>query len=109
MLSGGDSVVANEMRQADRGWTPSHTLVFTFNTAPGLRRRPGRHAPSVRATAHRAYTPWMRAKFRRTARVKSAEVILAWCIEGTRLWLDEDAGGVIALPSSVIDLPRRPH
>ena len=34
MLSGGDSVVANEMRQADKEWTPSHTLVFTSNTAP---------------------------------------------------------------------------
>jgi putative DNA primase/helicase len=45
-LSRGDSVVANEMRMADKEWVPTHTLIFTSNTAPdfgndpdGMRRR----------------------------------------------------------------------
>ena len=35
-LSGGDSLVANEMYQADKEWTPTHTLLFTSNTEPNF-------------------------------------------------------------------------
>jgi P4 family phage/plasmid primase-like protien len=104
-LSGGDPVIANEMRQADKEWFATHTLLFTSNTAPNF----GDDADGF----SRRYVPlptgperWLDDKDGKYARNlrKNPEGILAWLLEGTRMWQEEDHGALIALPPSVIEL-----
>jgi P4 family phage/plasmid primase-like protien len=103
-LSGGDPQVANEMRMNDAQWVPTHTLLFTSNNAPNFGVDPDGF--------YRRYIPFQTAE--RDTGVKSsgsyeaelreeAAGILAWAIEGTQLWLDEDDGDDIALPQSIVD------
>jgi P4 family phage/plasmid primase-like protien len=103
-LSGGDPQVANEMRMADREWSPSHTLLFTSNTAinfdgdtDGMARR---YVPlSTRSKAvdnpSGSYEKDLLA---------DPDGIFMFALEGLDMWQDEHQGKMISLPQSVIDL-----
>jgi len=100
-LTGGDKIKAHLMRENDETFDPSHTLVFTSNLAPdfgtdteGVERRyvPFMTGPKQKATP--GYEDALKAE---------AEGILAWCIEGCRLWLEEDGGGEIPLTVEQIE------
>ncbi len=102
-LSGGDTLVANEMRMADSKWVPSHTMFFTSNVAPDFDGDvvgiPRRYVPL--ATGPQRQDPdgdYVKRVLRQS------EGWLAWAIEGTRMWLEEDDGGLITLPKRVIEL-----
>lgn len=103
-LTGGDVQVAHEMRANDSEWVPTHTLLFTSNNAPNFDEDPDGF--------YRRYVPFQTAA--RPGDVKSSGAyeaalreeavgILAWVIEGTQLWLDEDGGDDIKLPQVMID------
>ena len=94
-LSGGDTLVANKMRQNDEAWEPTHTLFMTSNWAPnfgsgddteGMRRRyrPLRTGPTITDEEMAADPEWEEKIY------AEAEGILAWVIEGCRKWY---AGG----------------
>ena len=102
-LSGGDTLVANEMRMADSKWVPSHTMFFTSNTAPNF--------DGDVVGMERRYVPLPTGPKRQDPDgtyikrvLDQSEGWLAWAVEGTRMWLEEDSGGLIALPDRVVDL-----
>ena len=103
-LSGGDPQVAHAMREDDTEWVPTHTLLFTSNNAPNFDEDPDgfyrRYIPF--STAERASGVKASGSYEAALRDEAAGV-LAWAIEGTQLWLDEDDGNDIALPQSIID------
>ena len=90
-LSGGDTIIANEMRQKDQAWRPTHSLFFTANQAPnfgsgdetkGMRRRyrPLMTGPTLTSEEKRRNQGWEGKLY------DEAEGILAWAIEGCYLW-----------------------
>ena len=102
-LSGGDSLIAHEMRMADQRWVPTHTLLFTSNTAPnfdndteGMYRR---YVPFTTRLPVMDSGGWYEEDLR-----EDLSGILMWCVRGTAGWLSEDDGSVIALPESVREL-----
>ncbi len=103
-LSGGDTVIANEMHKADSKWVPTHTLFFSSNVEPDFGNDPDgqrrRYVPLPTGPERWEDDDGMYARRLRS----NLEGILAWCIEGTRMWLEEDGGGRIALPTKVTDL-----
>lgn len=104
-LSGGDTVIANEMRMADSKWVPTHTLFFSSNVEPDFGNDPEgqrrRYVPLP--TGPERWEDDTDGMYARKLR-SNLEGILAWCIDGTRLWLEEDGGGRIVLPTKVTDL-----
>jgi P4 family phage/plasmid primase-like protien len=94
-LTGGDTQIANSMRQDDITWTPTHTLFMTSNDPPDFggdvtgmwrRYRPMPTGDTIEAVA--GYE---------VALASEVEGILAWAIEGTQLWLEEDNGADIPM------------
>lgn len=85
-LTGGDTIVANRMRQEDEAWEPSHTLFMTANHAPVLddisgmqrRYRPVQTGPSIDPSELSTfYEDELRAE---------REGILAWAVRGCLMW-----------------------
>jgi putative DNA primase/helicase len=100
ILSGGDAIVANAMRQNDQSWLPTHTLFISSNFSPnfsedtsGMARR---YRPITTTKEPRSPIPGYEQGLR-----LEATGILAWCIDGTRRWLEEDGGGDIPMCEAV--------
>jgi putative DNA primase/helicase len=102
-LSGGDSQVANSMRQDDSTWIPSHTLLFTGNNAPdfddrgdsGVQRRYVPFATGQRQEPVSGYEQALKDE---------APGILAWLVRGCLMWQKEDGGRQwIDLPEQMTD------
>jgi putative DNA primase/helicase len=86
-LSGGDTITANKMRQADETWEPTHSLFITSNHQPNFggdtvgmarRYRPIPTGPSL---------PREEQSVTHEERLKSEAMgILAWAVKGSLLW-----------------------
>ena len=101
-LSGGDTVVANEMYRSDSAWRPTHSMFLSSNDPPDfggdVTGMPRRYMPvptGVRITP----TPGYEVKL-----ANEVEGILAWAIDGCLMWLEEDGGGDIPMSDEMVQL-----
>ena len=101
-LSGGDTVIANEMYRADSAWRPTHSMFLSSNDPPDfggdITGMPRRYMP-IPTGERITPTPGYEVKL-----ANEAEGILAWAIEGCLWWLDEDKGGDIPMSEEMQQL-----
>jgi len=101
-LSGGDTVVANEMYRSDKAWRPTHSMFLSSNDPPDfggdVTGMPRRYMPiptGERITPKPGYEMQLASE---------AEGILAWAIEGNIRWQEEDGGGDIPMSAEMQQL-----